>query len=260
MDIAEEKQQILNLIEKLRSGSEQSQKDGSKALAQASPVQHDRIVKRRRELLNLRAKKDKVGRDLLEERLLSICQSLERRLSSIEAVLGQQVNENENIKGGQRDSGTNLAQNLETMMPDLNIATLDGEGPAETAQAAQAAASAGRAPPSTQRPVPNLSGLIQDGMLADILQMISANTRTGVFTLEDEDDLIYLFFRDGELYHAQTGDMIGQSAFFAAMALEEGQFYFEDNEDLPEDKTIEGNTQFLILEALRQIDEDRGGE
>ncbi len=33
-----------------------------------------------------------------------------------------------------------------------------------------------------------------------------------------------------------------------------------DLEELPDEKTIDGNTQFLILEALRQIDEDKGGE
>ena len=97
-------------------------------------------------------------------------------------------------------------------------------------------------------------------MLPDILQLISSNDKTGVFRCEHEGPAIDLFFRDGHLYHALGENMSGQSAFFAAMAQQEGHFSFSETDDVPGEQTIDGNTQFMILEALRQIDEERGGE
>ena len=73
---------------------------------------------------------------------------------------------------------------------------------------------------------------------------------------EQGDIKIELYFRDGELFHAKSNDLEGQSAFFAAMASLKGRFYFDETGQIPTEKTIDGNTQFLILEALRQIDEE----
>ncbi len=95
------------------------------------------------------------------------------------------------------------------------------------------------------------------GILADVLQMLSSNLMSGIFTLNNNDVEIKLYLNDGEIFHADGADIKGESAFFAAMALEEGQFFLKDTDELPKERTLEGQTQFLVLEALRQIDESR---
>jgi hypothetical protein len=105
-----------------------------------------------------------------------------------------------------------------------------------------------------------LSGAVRQDILPDILQLVSSNDKTGVFRIERDDKKIELFFRGGQLYHARGEEMSGQTAFFAAMAFTAGTFCFSESEDIPEEATIEGNTQFMILEALRQIDEQSNGE
>jgi hypothetical protein len=55
--------------------------------------------------------------------------------------------------------------------------------------------------------------------------------------------------------HAQSGDLVGEQAFFAAFGAQSGRYFFRETTELPEDRTIDASTQLLILEALRQIDE-----
>jgi hypothetical protein len=102
-----------------------------------------------------------------------------------------------------------------------------------------------------------LSGAIREGLLADIFQMISSNMMTGTFGVVVEDTEIQLFFIEGEVCHGLGPELEGESAFFAAMAIEDGRFYFEETVVELETRTIKSKTQFLILEALRQIDESR---
>ena len=57
------------------------------------------------------------------------------------------------------------------------------------------------------------------------------------------------------MFHAVGPDMVGELAFFAAFGAENGHYSFRETLELPEERTIDGSTQLLILEALRQIDE-----
>jgi hypothetical protein len=100
-----------------------------------------------------------------------------------------------------------------------------------------------------------ISGRIREGFLADILQMISSNILSGVFTVHANGSEIRLYVREGEVFHGDGPDLSGEGAFFAAMSVEEGRFFFNETKVLPKERTISGKTQFLILEALRQIDE-----
>jgi hypothetical protein len=55
--------------------------------------------------------------------------------------------------------------------------------------------------------------------------------------------------------HAVSGSLTGEQAFFAAFAFEAGQYNFLESSEPPPERTVNSSTQFLILEALRQIDE-----
>lgn len=103
-----------------------------------------------------------------------------------------------------------------------------------------------------------LRGRITDALLPDLLQMVTSNRWTGVFVATDGAFECRLYFDEGQACHAEAPGTSGEGAFFAALALEQGEYHFLET-PLPADKTISSNTQFLILEALRQIDEAKGG-
>lgn len=109
-----------------------------------------------------------------------------------------------------------------------------------------------------------MTGSVEDGLMTDVLQMLSSNQKTGCFSLFDpaNDERFDLFFRDGEIVHTTARDAEGESAFFVAMTVgqERGYYGFLEGEipDVP--NTIDVTTQFLILEALRRIDEESGGD
>lgn len=107
--------------------------------------------------------------------------------------------------------------------------------------------------------VHTVSGELRGQLMPDMLQLLSSNALTGVFVVKSGDSENRLYLDEGQICHAEGPGVEGESAFFAIMALEEGRYLFDETAELPKDKTITGNTQFLILEALRQIDEG-GGE
>jgi hypothetical protein len=102
------------------------------------------------------------------------------------------------------------------------------------------------------------SGFIQGQMLSDMLQLVSSNNMSGKFVVKNEHQQSTLYFEQGRVCHGVAGDLEGEQAFFAAFAFESGVYHFEETAELPEDRTVNSSTQFLILEALRQIDESHG--
>jgi hypothetical protein len=99
------------------------------------------------------------------------------------------------------------------------------------------------------------SGCIQGQMLSDMLQLVSSNAMHGRFIVEDGGQRATLYFEEGRVCHAVFGNLTGEKAFFAAFAFESGKYHFKETNEPPPEHTINSSTQFLILEALRQIDE-----
>lgn len=99
------------------------------------------------------------------------------------------------------------------------------------------------------------AGMIQGQMLSDMLQLVSSNNMSGTFVVRDGEQKSTLYFDEGRVCHAEAGELLGEQAFFAAFAFEKGAYYFVETSELPPERTVNSSTQFLILEALRQIDE-----
>jgi len=261
MNITKKKEEILRLVEQLSPGRSGSAPLSRNIQSRQRHWVNERIQERQQRLREVKSRREQMGLDLLEDRLLSICETLEERIFKIEQMVSDNhkgsnsqeypdpfagmdvAKPNSSVRPAQASRST--APSVNSMLPDI------------MASEVQPAVSKGQEPVS--RKVHSLGGLIQEGIVADVLQLVSSNGKTGVFTLEQGDKRIDLYFDEGSLCHAQTDGMEGQSAFFAAMALEEGQFYFDESDAIPEERTIDGNTQFMILEALRQIDEEKGG-
>lgn len=98
-------------------------------------------------------------------------------------------------------------------------------------------------------------GLIKGQMLSDMLQLVTSNRMSGIFVIEGDLSKCSLYFDEGRICHAQNGSMTGEDAFFAAFGAQSGRYHFTESVDLPEERTVSGGTQYLVLEALRRMDE-----
>lgn len=230
MTVQSRKEEILRLIRRVSSP------EAAAAPAQASPAPSRSLPRRGPaprgargiDLEAIRQRRRRIEEKLVGSAPLQVLRDLEQRLAAIEARLGPRSEE-----------GAQAA-------PSPPEAVL----PPSTAAAAP--------PPSGEDDV--LSGRIGEGVLADILQMLSSNLATGLFVVRGADGQeLRLFFEEGQIVHAEGVGLSGESALFAAMAVEQGRFSFRENGGGAPEKTIGSKTQFLILEALRQIDEARAG-
>jgi hypothetical protein len=239
MKIAEKKDEILKLIEKLNPEKDRPE-DGKPGPAKRAGSLRDRLSRRRKELVQLSEKREKLDVSLLEERMLRTCQVLEERIARIEELISQE-----------ESHGTDFAPEnlLMDAAPNTDIPSTKVVSPAIEAKTSATA--------PAMNSMYSLAGQIQEGVISDVLQLISSNQKSVIFTLDSEGKKVDLHFREGHCFHAECEELSGQSAFFAAMAIESGAFLFDEKAQLSDQKTIDDNTQFMILEALRQIDEER---
>ena len=115
-------------------------------------------------------------------------------------------------------------------------------------------------PPASTAPADSMfSGILKGQMLSDMLQLVSSNQMSGIFVIDSEVGNCTLYFFEGRIRHAVGEGVTGEEAFFAAFASQEGRYHFTETVDLPPDITVSSGTQFLVLEALRRMDETSGG-
>ncbi len=94
--------------------------------------------------------------------------------------------------------------------------------------------------------------------LSDLLQLNAQNRFSGCFRIEHEQELGVIFFRDGEIVHAERGELVGEDAFREILAWPRGRFSAEPNV-VAARRTIQKTCEHLLLDALRVVDERRGG-
>jgi hypothetical protein len=217
--VAESTAEVLRLIDEMRSGRAPTRP----AAAPMRPAAQRLEVERWREAFYC---------DAVADRLASICALLEERVDALEEELAAP----------------------RPPRPAMAVGP-----PAATAPAAPLAP-APRAAPAAAGPAPGepalLSGQIQEGVLSDVLQMLSANQKTGRFVIEGPGGAMQLWYHEGEIRHAAAGELTGEDAFFAAISQPSGGFYFIESTEAPPAQTINNKTQFLILEGLRKMDEE----
>jgi hypothetical protein len=97
--------------------------------------------------------------------------------------------------------------------------------------------------------------------LSDVIQLNIQNRFSGCVDVrlgDRGDQRGLLFFRDGELIHAEQGNLIGEAGFFQMMSWPGGRFALRENVATTQ-STIQRSSAFLLLEALRLADEGRAG-
>lgn len=99
-----------------------------------------------------------------------------------------------------------------------------------------------------------LSGSLREMGLAEVVQVLAQGRKTGQLRLATGLRIGELYFNEGQVVHALFGPQRGEEAFYAMVALREGDFSFDPNQK-PAVRTIEAATESLLLEAMRRLDE-----
>jgi phosphate transport system substrate-binding protein len=94
--------------------------------------------------------------------------------------------------------------------------------------------------------------------LSDIIQLNGHNRFSGCVTVQSDSFGGVIFFRDGQIIHAEAGDEVGEKAFYEIMQWTGGKFTLQPNVTTTV-RSIERNWEFLLMEACRLIDEGRRG-
>lgn len=102
-------------------------------------------------------------------------------------------------------------------------------------------------------------GAVQGLSLADIIQIKNNNRYSGCLAIEHLNENGMIFFREGEVVHAEQGTHVGEEAFYIIMNWTDGAFRSEPNV-LTTSKTINKPLGFLVLEAFRRMDELKNSE
>jgi hypothetical protein len=102
---------------------------------------------------------------------------------------------------------------------------------------------------------PELRGSIRQFSLPDIVQFLSAASKTGKLGLVHESGSEgSIFFDQGVVVHAKVGERDGEEAFFELVRWRDGDFEFEPDEAAPR-KSVQQHSTILLMEGARRSDE-----
>lgn len=93
--------------------------------------------------------------------------------------------------------------------------------------------------------------------LADVIQVIAFGHFSGCINVWSEDGSGLIFLREGEIVHAEQGDVVGEDAFRDILRWPAGRFSLQPNVSSTR-STIRKGCQHLLLDAHVAIDKERG--
>jgi predicted regulator of Ras-like GTPase activity (Roadblock/LC7/MglB family) len=101
-------------------------------------------------------------------------------------------------------------------------------------------------------------GAVAGLSLTDVIQLKGHNKYTGCITVIYGSSEGVIYFADGEIIHAVQGDETGEEAIYQIIKWPGGSFNIHP-EMTSNICTIHYRTDFLLMEALRRLDEERAG-
>lgn len=106
--------------------------------------------------------------------------------------------------------------------------------------------------------VSGFKGAVAGLSLTDVIQLKGHSKYTGAITVEYKDSQGVIYFVDGEIIHAEQGDESGEQAIYEIIKWPGGTFNVHP-EMTSNVCSIHYRTDFLLLEALRRLDEGNAG-
>jgi predicted regulator of Ras-like GTPase activity (Roadblock/LC7/MglB family)/CheY-like chemotaxis protein len=90
--------------------------------------------------------------------------------------------------------------------------------------------------------------------LSDIIQINALSRSTSVLRVKDGDRLGIIYFQEGQVVHAISGELEGEEAFYKIMESKGGRLDSTSYNELP-GRTIDAPVEALIIESYRRMDE-----
>ena len=103
-------------------------------------------------------------------------------------------------------------------------------------------------------PEQGFQGMLRRVGLQDVIQMECLGRNSSVLEVYNDHVLGRIYIEDGNIIHAAGGDLTGERALQRLLALPGGSFELVPFEP-PQEKTISGPWEFLLMEAARVRDE-----
>jgi DNA-binding NarL/FixJ family response regulator len=103
-------------------------------------------------------------------------------------------------------------------------------------------------------PQTGFRGVMQRVGLEDVLQMECLARKSSLLGVSTGNRRGQIYICDGEIIHAQSGQLQGEMALYGLLALPGGEFTLQPFAE-PARRTISGQYQFLLMEAARLRDE-----
>ena len=95
-------------------------------------------------------------------------------------------------------------------------------------------------------------GTITNTSLHDVIQLICIGRNSCRMLVRSGPDKGWIYFRDGEIVHAECAGQRGEDAFYTIVSWELGLFECDLVE--PEVETIRESWDFLLMESMRRLD------
>jgi hypothetical protein len=106
------------------------------------------------------------------------------------------------------------------------------------------------------RSSPGFEGEVAGLGLTDIIQINARNGFSGSIRVQNGSQIGAIFFREGDIVHAELGAKAGEEAFYGIIAWQGGRFSVETNV-FAALRTIQKSCEHLLLDAHRVLDERR---
>lgn len=97
-------------------------------------------------------------------------------------------------------------------------------------------------------------GKVTDFQLSDLIQMNVLGRMVAALVVSRTDEKGIIYFNEGNIIHAECGNLSGEEAFYKIITWEDGKFEFRKGER-PSKETITKGWQSLLFEGLRRKDE-----
>jgi len=101
-----------------------------------------------------------------------------------------------------------------------------------------------------------LRGSLSQMNVIDLVQSLEMGRKSCALTFTNKDETCEVYFRDGQVTHAQYGALTGNQAVFKVLRWTDGNFQL-NFEGKTSKQTTTLNTQGLLMEGLRLLDESQ---
>jgi response regulator RpfG family c-di-GMP phosphodiesterase len=99
-----------------------------------------------------------------------------------------------------------------------------------------------------------VSGSLSEMSLPDMVQVLWHGRKTGALKIRSASGVGEIHFVNGSVYNALFGNQRGEEAFYAMLALAQGDFVLDPNFVAPQE-LFQKSPEALLLEGMRRLDE-----